>query len=59
MMHSVTVMFGQTTTKTAIATAIFLQQDIEMSSRWKCIITQNFLDSDVVYCAICETYQFS
>jgi len=39
MVISVTVMFGQRTTKTAIAAAICLQQDTDMSLRWKCMIT--------------------
>jgi len=36
-------MFGQSTTRTAIATAICLQQGTEKSLRQKFIITQNFL----------------
>jgi len=39
LMQTVRVIFGQRTTKTAITAAIYIQQDTEMSLRWKCIIT--------------------
>jgi len=51
MMLGVRVMVGQRTTKIATAAAICLQQDTEMSLRWKCIIISCIL-FDVVHCAI-------
>jgi len=43
MMLSVRVLFQQRTTKTAIAAAIYLQQDTEMLLRWNAWLNKNLL----------------